>query len=113
MSKAAVKKPNEDALPDSQTIETNLARIRDFSLAEGHGRIVDFFHRLSHRPPQVILIEGGTTQTRLSAADYWLLLLNCPNARVSHNDFQDNQQVNAHQEEGGPSSFARAEENQP
>ena len=113
MSKAAVKKPNEDALPDSQTIETNLARIRDFSFAEGHGRIVDFFHRLSYRPPQVILIEGGTTQTRLSAADYWLLLLNCPNARVSHNDFQDNQQVNAHQEEGGPSSFARAEENQP
>lgn len=80
MSKAAVKKTSEDALPDSQTIEQNLTRVRDFASEPRHDRVVDFFHKLAQRPPQVILIEGGTTQTRLAATDYWLLLLNCPHA---------------------------------
>lgn len=80
MSKPAVKKSSEDALPDSQTIETSLSRLRDFAATQDHVRVIDFFHRLSLRPPQVLLLEGGTTNSRLSAADYWLLLLNCPNA---------------------------------
>lgn len=99
-AKVAAKKPSDDALPDSQTIETNLARIRDFAVTDAHGRVIDFFHRLAHRPPQVILIEGGTTQNRLAAADYWLLLLNCPHvlrqqAQGSH-DAMNAHTLNSH-----------------
>lgn len=79
MTKAATKKVTDDALPAPQVIEAELSRIAHFASAQTHGRILDFFERLRPNPPQVILIEGGTTADRLAAADYWLLLLNCPN----------------------------------
>lgn len=79
MTKASPKKVSEDNLPDAHAVAECLSAISSFAAAGANARVVEFFHRLQHNPPQVILIEGGTVAGRLAAADYWLLLLNCPN----------------------------------
>jgi DNA polymerase-3 subunit delta' len=43
----------------------------------GLSRVRGFLDRLSFAPPQVLLLEGGTADERLAAAQYWALLLNC------------------------------------
>lgn len=39
--------------------------------------------RLGNRPPQVLLLEGGTGAQRMDAARYWAARVNCPQAQGS------------------------------
>lgn len=45
---------------------------------EGQERVVSLLHRMAPNPPQVLLLEGGTPQDRLTVSLYWAALLNCP-----------------------------------
>lgn len=47
------------------------------ALAERHARVRGFLARLMQNPPQVLLIEGGTVEERVSMALYWAALVNC------------------------------------
>lgn len=40
--------------------------------------IADLLKKLSHSPPQALLLEGGDAAARLTAALYWAKTLNCP-----------------------------------
>lgn len=67
----------EDALPDAGEIARRLDGVRSFMENPRHGRVRDFLRRLAEKPPQVLLLEGGTVEERLDAAHYWALMLNC------------------------------------
>jgi DNA polymerase-3 subunit delta' len=47
------------------------------SKPEGQERVVSFLHRLASHPPQVLLLEGGSPEERLSLGMYWAAVLNC------------------------------------
>ncbi len=47
------------------------------ALASRHARVRGFLHHLAERPPQVLLLEGGTADERAAMALYWAALLNC------------------------------------
>lgn len=69
--------PAADALPDRETVEAALVPVRDFIAAPEQARIRNFLRRLAERPPQVLLLEGGSAEERLAAAHFWGMLLNC------------------------------------
>jgi DNA polymerase-3 subunit delta' len=67
-----------DALPDQAEIESLLAPVRVF--AARACRVRGFLDKLAEKPPQVLLLEGGTVSERLAAAHYFTLRLNCEGA---------------------------------
>ncbi|MDR2488624.1 MAG: DNA polymerase III subunit delta' [Desulfovibrio sp.] len=71
---------SDDILPGKEEIAAAQTAIRVFMKAPEQGRMRLFLERLRPAPPQVLLLEGGTTDDRLAAAHYWSLLLNCPAA---------------------------------
>ncbi len=73
--------PGADDLPDAAAVAALMAPVEAFALAPAHARVRGFLQRLAKRPPQVLLLEGGTPELRLAAAHYWSLLLNCPAAQ--------------------------------
>lgn len=76
MSTKALKRPADtDALPDKAALDAMLAPVRAFM--RGGGRVREHLARLAENPPQALLLEGGTAEERLAAADYFSLLLNC------------------------------------
>ena len=74
---SAAPSASEDTLPDAAAIEDMLVPVRGFARSAGHARVRGFFERLAQEPPQVLLLEGGTSAERLAAANYWAALLNC------------------------------------
>lgn len=42
--------------------------------------VLAILERLGHEPPQTILLEGGTEESRLTHALEWAKIINCPNA---------------------------------
>ena len=74
---SAAPSVSEDALPDAAAVEDMLVPVRDFGRSAGHARVRGFFERLAQEPPQVLVLEGGTSAERLAAANYWAALLNC------------------------------------
>lgn len=69
--------PDADALPGPEAVYEALAPIRDFMRDPAFARVRGFLDRLSRTPPQVLLLEGGSAESRLAAAHYWAALLNC------------------------------------
>lgn len=69
----------EDALPDKAEVRERLDHILAFAARRDCARVRGFLESLAGRPPQVILLEGGTAGLRLAAALYWSLLVNCRN----------------------------------
>lgn len=72
----AAARPDE-ALPDKEAVAALMAPVRAFMQDPAQRRTREHLARLSRRPPQVLLLEGGTAGERLAAAHYWALLLNC------------------------------------
>lgn len=64
---------NEAAVLTADDMQTIVAP----SLASQHARVRGFFTQLAVEPPQVLLLEGGTVDDRVSMALYWAALLNC------------------------------------
>lgn len=73
--RAPEENARDGALPGKEEIAAMLAPVRAF--AQDGARARFFLERLAARPPQVLLLEGGTPDERLAAATYWSLLLNC------------------------------------
>jgi len=48
-----------------------------FEHIEQEQRVGQALHRLGSSPPQVLLLEGGTSASRFACATYWAMLLNC------------------------------------
>jgi DNA polymerase-3 subunit delta' len=69
--------PTEDSLPSQEEIGRMLDPVRNFLHTAEYSRIRGFLGRLSAVPPQVLLLEGGTADGRLAAAQYWAARLNC------------------------------------
>ncbi|MDR0826769.1 MAG: DNA polymerase III subunit delta' [Desulfovibrio sp.] len=68
---------SEDLLPDRRNVDEYLLPVRAF-MDNGNMFVTRaFLERLAQRPPQVLLLEGGTAEERLAAAHYWIMLLNC------------------------------------
>ena len=80
-AESAVETASPDDLPGKEEIFAVQATMRAFMRNPGQARARAFLETLSLAPPQVLLLEGGTADERLSAAHYWALLLNCPNSR--------------------------------
>lgn len=85
--------PAVEELPGKAEIAAAAAEVRRFMLDVRHARVRDFLERFADAPPQVLLLEGGTSPERLAAANYWILLLNCterkPISRASGAGFPD------------------------
>ena len=94
----------EDALPSKEEIAALLAPVRNFMHSPRHARVRGFLQRLALRPPQVLLMEGGTVEDRLAAAHLWALLLNCPTATESLGEHTDTFSHNAQAGEETPDS---------
>lgn len=77
MAKAPTKK-EEDLLPDAQDQERLLSEARAFSSDARLDNIRRAMGILAQKPPQSLLLEGGTAQERANASLYWATLLNCP-----------------------------------
>lgn len=58
--------------PDAATFSSIIAN-QEFS------RVADIFAQLATRPPQSLLIEGGSEETRFASALYWAMTANCQN----------------------------------
>ena len=67
-----------DTLPDEAAIAALMRSVEDFAQSGRLARVRACLNRLSRRPPQVLLMEGGTREERLAAVHYWMLALNCP-----------------------------------
>ena len=67
-----------DGLPDEDAIAAIMGEVLAFARNPALARVRGYLNRLSQRPPQVLLMEGGTREERLAAVHYWMLLLNCP-----------------------------------
>lgn len=66
-----------EVLPTREETAALAAPVRAFMGSTRQARVRDFLRRLAQRPPQVILLEGGTAEERTAAAMFWALLLNC------------------------------------
>lgn len=75
--------PAAEELPGKLEIAAAVAEVRGFLLDGRHARVRGFLERLADSPPQVLLLEGGTSAERLAAAHYWILLLNCQERKTS------------------------------
>ena len=73
-----------DAMPSPEAVAAAFAPVRAFMDDPLFLRVRGFLKRLALRPPQVLLLEGGTADTRLAAAHYWSFLLNCASAQVAN-----------------------------
>lgn len=67
-----------DALPGKEEIAAAQALARCFMDNPAQARTRACLDRLGRKPPQVLLLEGGSAGDRLAAAHYWMLRLNCP-----------------------------------
>lgn len=70
-----------DAMPSPEAVAAAFVPVRAFMDDPLFLRVRGFLKRLAPRPPQVLLLEGGTVETRLAAAHYWSFLLNCASAQ--------------------------------
>lgn len=77
MAKAPTKKVEEDALPDAAEQSRLLEAGRAFAADPRLAQLRKAMGVLAAKPPQSLLLEGGTAQERASAALYWAALLNC------------------------------------
>lgn len=73
----AATEQDPEALPGPDEIAALLQPVRDFMHGERFARVRGALAALAQRPPQVLLLEGGTVFERMAAAHYWALQLNC------------------------------------
>ncbi len=81
MSKAevivAVKVSPEDLAPEAAAFDRQREELCSFGFERRYGRVNDFLRRLRQKPPQVLLLEGGTQAERFTAGLWWAALINC------------------------------------
>lgn len=70
----------DDALPSAEDAQALASGIRALAAAPEHAAILGYMHALASAPPQVLLLEGGSSRQRAAGAFYWAALLNCPSA---------------------------------
>lgn len=73
---------SDAALPGKEEIAALQECVRSFATDPRLSRARYSLERLAQRPPQVLLMEGGSAEERLAAAHYWSLLLNCPQSAL-------------------------------
>lgn len=75
----------DDAMPSAEDAQVIASGIRALAAAPEHAAILGYMHALASAPPQVLLLEGGSSRQRAAAGFYWAALLNCPSALTPAN----------------------------